>query len=213
MTGQHVRHAGDHDYDDSELDAIVVRTMSGILAKLEGGFVPGEGLADIYARHRAAVPDMSASPVERDEHPQEKRQGNLPSVLGTRLQAVCNQIDLLDACLTAATRSARNQPFGGAAFLEAARPTLAQLRSGLANRVLARSQAELLVDSFQASLDQADHILRSQHSSSLEEMIQARGVKFAESGTTLEQQLGSLRKGIASLYADAGYTNSLAPAK
>ena len=213
MSGQHPEDTGDHDYDDSELDAILDRAMNGILSKLENGFVPGEGLSDIYARHRAGVRDTPVAPAGSYEYLQEQRQGHLVRALGGRLQAVCDQIDLLDSCLAAVTRSARVQPFGGAAFLEAARPTLAQLRSGLANRMLARSQAERLVDDFQSNLDQTDRILRTQHASALEDVVRARGGSTAESGGTLAEQLGTLRERIAWLYADAGYISSLVPAK
>jgi len=54
MTGHHPDDASRPDYDDAELDELLATAMDGILAKLEAGFDPDTGLADIYARCAAA---------------------------------------------------------------------------------------------------------------------------------------------------------------
>jgi hypothetical protein len=47
-------------YDAADLDGVIVSAMSGILAKLEAGFDPDAGLADIHAR--CGIPLTGASP-------------------------------------------------------------------------------------------------------------------------------------------------------
>jgi hypothetical protein len=44
---------------------------------------------------------------------------------------------------------------------------------GLANRPLPKNDAERLIDIVQSSLDQADHILRTQRASTLEQVVHA----------------------------------------
>src|ERR1017187_7409255 len=153
MTSEHPEHhlTGDDGGQislgyDAELDALLDRTMGGILAKLESAFDPQAGLADIYAR-LAAGTSPTRTPVEDSGlSPAHEAAGNLS------LQAVCDQIDTLDFCLSSAGGSTQEEPFAGAAFLEAARPILRDLRSGLANRVLPRHQAVRLLDDIQHSL-------------------------------------------------------------
>ena len=85
------------------------------------------------------------------------------------------------------------------------RPTLLQLRMGLANRSLSKNDAERLVDSVQSSLDQADHILRTQCASTLEQVVHTLTGEPAEFGGTLAEQIHTLREMVARLYADTGY--------
>ena len=61
MTRHQAEH---HSYDHTELDNLIGRAMNWILAKLEAGFDPHTGLADIYARSASAEPAMGpAQPV------------------------------------------------------------------------------------------------------------------------------------------------------
>lgn len=87
---------------------------------------------------------------------------------------MCDRIDTLDACLAAVIRSSQNAPFAGAAFAEAARPILTQLRMGLANRALPRDEAAQLIDRIQRNLNETNRILRTPNASSLDEVIRAR---------------------------------------
>jgi hypothetical protein len=207
MTGYHPEDAGRPDYDPAELDELLGTAMEGMLAKLEAGFDPDAGLADIYARLTAAAyPRHVPAPVIPRREPE-------PATSSQRLQEVCDQIDTLDACLSALIRSARNDPFAGGAFVEAARPVLLQLRLGLANRVLAREDAARLLGHVRNNFDETDRILRIQGSSSLDEVTRARLGSQAEFGGSVTEQMQVLAEMIMRLYEDAGYAASLEPAR
>jgi hypothetical protein len=186
-------------YESAALDELIDSAMNGILAKLEAGFDPNAGLANIYARCGVTTRPAPAPEVAE------------PS-FSARLQEVCDQIDLLDAWFAAVIDSARTAPFGGSAFVEMARPSLRQLRMGLANRTLARSDAEHLIGEVQGHLDQADHILRSQHASSLDEVMRERSSAVAGSGGTVGGQIRVLQEMITRLFADIGQDPALVPA-
>lgn len=189
-------------YDDAELDALLDRTMGGIVAKLDAAFDPQSGLAGIYSRvaagaypPRTPIEDAGLSPARESD--------------GSRsLQAVCDQIDTLDFCLSSVGGSTQAEPFAGAAFLEAAHPILMDLRSGLANRVLPRQQAVRLLDDVQYSFDHADQILRSQHTS-LEEVLHTRLRGQIASAGTFTAQMERLQRNVIRLYDQAGDTASL----
>ena len=207
MTGYDPEGAGRPDYEDAELDELLATAMDGMLDKLEAGFNPEAGLADIRARLAAADPPRKApAPVIRHRKPG-------PIADSQRLQEVCDQIDTLNACLTALSRSARTAPFAGAAYVEAASPVLVQLRLGLANRALAREHAFRSLDHVRQSLDEADRILRTQGASSLDEVIRARLGSHAEFGGPVAEQAQLLAEIIIRLYEDAGYVASLEPAR
>lgn len=195
-------------YDIAALDRLVDSAMSGILTKLEAGFDPEAGLADIYDRSGAGPqvcqPATPAEPASA--------QAQTAADASARLQETCDQIDLLDAWLAAVIRSAQADPFGGAAFLEMTRPSLRQLRMGLANRTLARSEAERLADDVQHHLDQADQILRSGHAATLDDTMRERSGTSAGSGGSFAGQMQALREMISRLFADAGRDLSLVPA-
>jgi hypothetical protein len=194
-------------YDAAALDELLDRAMGGILTKLEAGFDPQAGLANIYARSGAgAHASQPGTPTDLAAEP-----AQTAADMSARLQEICDHIDMLDAWLVAVTRSAQAAPFGGAAFLEMARPSLRQLRMGLANRTLARNEAERLVDEVQHHLDQADRILRSQHASTLDDTMRERSSP-ATSGSSFPSQMQVLREMITRLYADAGRDLSLVPA-
>lgn len=206
MTGYDSEDAGRPDYDDAELDELLATAMDGMLAKLEAGFDPETGLADIHARLAAEDPPRHVpAPVIRHREPG-------PAVGNQRLQEVCDQIDTLNACLTALSRSARNAPFAGAAYVEAASPVLVQLRLGLANRALPREEAERLLDHVRHNLDETDQILRTWDASSLDAVIRARLGSHAEFGGPVAEQTQLLAEMITRLYEDAGYAASLEPA-
>jgi len=207
MTGHHHEDADRPHYDDAELDDLLATAMGGILAKLEAGFDPDAGLTDVYAR--SAMADPRKSPPA----PASVRREPGPSSAGGRLQEVCDQIDTLDACLVAIIRSTHHAPFAGAAFLEAARPVLMQLRMGLANRMLARDDAMHLIDHVQRNLGETDRILRTQNASSLEEVTRARLGGQAQPGGPITEQTRVLEEMTRRLYEDAGYTASLEPAR
>ena len=207
MTGYDPEYADQPDYDDAELDELLATGMDMMLAKLEARFPPEEGLADIYARLAAIGPPPPASTrVIRHREP-------APSIDNQRLQEVCDQIDTLDACLAAVIRTAQNAPFAGGAFVEAARPVLMQLRLGLANRVLAREEAERILGFVRHNLDETDRILRTQQTSSLDQVIHARLGSHAEFGGPVTEQTRLLAEMITRLYEDAGYVASLEPAR
>lgn len=194
-------------YDSAALDAYLESAVSGIIAKLEEGFDPEAGLADIYARcgvtRPATRPDAAGDP---------DRTSGRQRAESARLQEVCDQIDAIRTLLDNVNRSARTAPFGGAAFLEAARPVLIQLRVGLANRTTPKSEAERLIGEVQSYLDRADAVLRSQHSSTLDDTVRERCGEAAEPAITMTGQMQALHEMIARLYADAGHDLSLAPA-
>jgi hypothetical protein len=208
MTGHHPEDADRPHYDDAELDDLLANAMGGILAKLEAGFDPDAGLTDVYAR--SAMSDPHRSPPA----PASTRREPGPSTADGRLQEVCDQIDTLDACLAAIIRSTNHAPFAGAAFLEAARPVLMQLRMGLANRMLARDDAMHLIDHVQRNLGETDRILRTQNASSLEEVTRARLGGQTQSGSgAIAEQTWVLAEMTRRLYEDADYTASLEPAR
>ena len=207
MTGYDPEYADQPDYDDAELDELLATGMDMMLAKLETRFPPEEGLADIYARLAAIDPPPPASTrVIRHREP-------APSIDNQRLQEVCDQIDTLDACLAAVIRTAQNAPFAGGAFVEAARPVLMQLRLGLANRVLAREEAERILGFVRHNLDETDRILRTQQTSLLDQVIHARLRSHAEFGGPVTEQTRLLAEMITRLYEDVGYVASLEPAR
>ena len=208
MTGHRPDDASRPDYDDAELDELLAAGMDEILAKLETGFDPAAGLADVYTRCDEADPRSSHRvPAATAREPEQL------SASGRSLQEVCDQIDILGACLAAVIRASQNAPFAGAAFIEASRPVLMQLRMGLANRVLPRDEAAHLIDRLQHNLDETDRILRTQNTSSLDEVIRARLGDQAPSSGPVTEQTQFLGEMIMRLYEDAGYVASLQPAQ
>ena len=196
---------------DEQIDAILNRAMTGILTSLDSGFDPDAGLADIYARSRAATSPASARPEQPVPARQAERPEDQPAqTAATQLAAVCQHIDALDDCLAFIIRSAQAQPFPGIGYLEMARPVLAQLRRGLANRVLARNDAEQLVDNVQSIVGQADTIVRRQDGRTLAQAIHAAAGELAEFGGPLDDQLQSLHEKVMRLYADSGFVASIA---
>jgi hypothetical protein len=206
VTGYHPEDASRPDYDDAELDALLATAMDGMLGKLEAGFDPGAGLADVYAR-------AGADPLAAARAPAPARRRPGPAATSRRLQEACDQIDTLDAFLAAITRSTRNDPFAGAAFVEAARPVLLQLRMGLANRTLAREDATRLIGHVRHNLDEAERILQAQGASSLAEIARTRLGSDTEFGGSAAEQAQALAQVIMRLYEDAGYTVSLEPSR
>lgn len=208
MTGHDPEDAGRPDYDDAELDELLATAVDGMLAKLEAGFDRQAGLADVYARLEGTGQPQPAppAPVTRNREPG-------PLADNQRLQEVCDQIDTLDACLSALIRAARNAPLAGGAFIEAARPVLMQLRLGLAGRTLPREQAERILDLVWHHLEQADRILRDQQASSLDQAIRGKLGSHAEFGGPVARQVQRLAEMIARLYDDADYTASLVPSR
>lgn len=196
---------------DEQIDAILNRAMTGILTSLDSGFDPDAGLADIYARSRAATSPASALPEQPASARQAERPEDQPAqAAATQLAAVCQHIDALGDCLAFIITSAQAQPFPGIAYLEMARPVLAQLRRGLANRVLARNDAEQLVDNVQSIVGQADSIVRRQDGRTLAQAIHATAGELAEFGGPLDDQLRSLHQKVIRLYADSGFAASIA---
>jgi hypothetical protein len=212
MTDQQPEDSG---YDSAALDELIDSAMSGILAKLEANFEPDAGLADIHARAAARghgfEPGNSAEPGTAPRRAGASAQAGASA--SARLQEVCGHIDMIDAWLAAVIRSAQAAPFGGVAFLEAARPALMQLRLGLVNRTLGKSDAGRFVDEIQRDLGQADRIIRSQHGSTLDEVI----VKYAAAPTGSEGALSAdtetLQEMIDRLYADADHDPTLVPGR
>jgi hypothetical protein len=182
--------------------------MSGILGKLDAGFDPAAGLADIYARSGAgqdARPpaDVPAAPV-------------LPpgtTAGSSRLAEVCDQIDRIGAQLSDVIRSAGEAPFGGCSFLELARDALVQLRTGLSARSLSRPEAERLASQVQGEVSRADQVLRSRHACTLEDIIRARTSQPGWPGGTLAGEMTAMREMILRLYAAEGHHSPLVPAR
>jgi hypothetical protein len=202
MTGQHPGSAG---CDDAELDAMLDSAMSGIVTRLETSLDPETGLADVHARWRALYPRRHP-PTLAEAH----SAGSARQAASRALQQICDQIDVLDACLAAIGGSAGSRPFPGMTFLDMARPVLLQLRSGLANKVLARAEAEDLTGAVQQYLDRAHQVLQAQRATTLEEAVRQHAGD-TEHGT-LGGQVRGLQDKIAKLYASAGATGSLVQA-
>jgi hypothetical protein len=194
-------------YDGAELDEVIDGAMSGILAKLEAGFDPAAGLADIHARCG------SSRPARRPGGPV-RPAAQVPGAESTgssRLEEVCDQIDMLTAWLAELIGSAQQTPFAGSSFLELALDNLRQLRAGLASRTTARSEADRLTGEVQHHLRRADQILRSQHAYTLDDITRERSRHAA--GEALTEQVQVMREMVTRLYAAAGHGSSLAPAR
>jgi hypothetical protein len=157
------RHEPEHDaYDDAELDDLLGRAITGIGAKLDAGFDPAAGLADIYARSRADAPARAVP-------------GGARPAAASPLEEACGQIDVLRAVIDIAVRSGRDTPFAGLAYLELARDLLTELRTGLASRSMDRRRAMDLLARIRQHLDQAARLLASQQGPSLDDLIRAAG--------------------------------------
>lgn len=200
------RHSDEFGYDDAELDALIDTAMTGILAKLEAAFDVKAGLADVYARAGVTKSDVEPVPAARPMRPHAPAEGR------SRLQEVCDHIDMLEAYLATAVDAAQSNPFAGMAFLDAARPDLMHLRSGLANRTLPRTEAERLLDAVEHHIGQADQILRVQNATTLEDTLHTRLGGQADLGATLTAHMRVLRDMVIRLYDDADTTTSLVPA-
>ena len=192
MTGHKPGNPG---YDDGALDDVIDAAMSGTLAKLEAAFSPDGGLADIYARSRL-------HPARPGQEP--RPHGNRSS----RLEQVCDQIDLITGLLADLIRSGQQVPFGGSSFVELARDALVQLRAGLASRTMARPEAQRLTTSIQNQLGQADQILRSRHATTLDHLAN----QISSLGA-LTEHIDVLREMVVRLYAPDGNDRSLVPAR
>jgi hypothetical protein len=201
MTGHQPDH---HGHDDAALDNILDTAMNGILAKLEAAFDPGAGLADIYARN-AATPYGPRPAFPAQAEPRRESTGS------TRLEEACDQIDLLTAWLADLIRSGQRAPLGGSSYLELARDNLVQLRAGLGNRTMARPEAQRLTADISAQAGHADHILRSQHTTTLDHL--ASQSPSSSGDGTLTDQVRALREMVTRLYAPAGHDPSPVPAR
>jgi hypothetical protein len=195
-------------YDGAELDDVIDAAMSGMLAKLEAGFDPAAGLADIYGR--CGSPRPARRPGAPVRHAPQVR--NADSTGSSRLEEVCDQIDMLSTSLDDLIRSAQQTPFAGSSFLELACDSLRQLRAGLASRTTARSEADRLTGEVQHHLGRADQILRSQHACSLDDIVRDRSRDAALPGYALTGQVQVMREMVTRLYAAAGHGSSLVPA-
>jgi hypothetical protein len=193
MTGHQHGNPG----DDTELDRVLDTAMSGILAKLEAGFNPGAGLADIYARSTRRGSSMAPAVPGGD------------SSGSSRLAEVCDQIDLLTAWLADIILSGQQDPFGGSSFLELARDNLVQLRAGLASRTMARPEAQQLTSDIQNQLSHADRILRSQHATTLDHLASETTSREG----ALTDQARVARDMVIRLYEPDGHDLRLTPAR
>jgi hypothetical protein len=204
MTDQHPEEPR---YDSEALDELIDSAMGGILARLEAKYDHDAGLADVYAR--AAALRQSAgqgNPAETGTALQQPAKN-----ASARLQEICGHIDMIDSWLAAIVRAAQATPFGGAAFLDLARPTLMQLRLGLANRTLGKADAERLTSAFQHHLGEADRIVRSQHGAALDEIVREYATPPARSGGALSADIRTLEEMIKRLFADVGHDLTLVP--
>lgn len=182
---------------DAELDRVLGTAMSSILAKLEAGFRPGAGLADIYARSARGRHSMTP------EVPGGDSSGSSP------LAEACDQIDLLNAWLADIILSAEQNPVGGASFLELARDNLVELRAGLASRTMAKPEARRLTGDIQNQLSHADQILRSQHATTLDHLASENTSRDG----ALTEQARITREMVLRLYEPDGHDRCLAPAR
>jgi hypothetical protein len=157
------------DWDDADLDDLLTRAMTGIGAKLDAGFDPAAGLADIYARSRAGTPSSRSG-----SQPDPSSPVTGPAAGGSRLEEACGQIDVLRVVIAGAVRSGRDAPFPGSAYLDLAAGLLTELRTGLASRSMDRRRAEDLLARVRQHLDQAGRLLAAQ-GSSLDDLIRTAG--------------------------------------
>lgn len=164
------RHEPEHNaYDDAELDSLLARAMTGIGAKLDAGFDPAAGLADIRARIQADAPASDSGTHAGPPSPASR-----PAAGRSLLEEACGQIDVLRAVLAGAVRSGRDAPFAGSAYLELAGELLTELRTGLASRSMDRRRAGDLLARVRQHLDQAARLL-SGEGASLDDLIRAAG--------------------------------------
>jgi hypothetical protein len=193
MTGYQPRDPG----DDAELDRVLGIAMSGILAKLEAGFHPGAGLADIYTRSARGGHSMAPAVPEGD------------SSGSSRLAEACDQIDLLTAWLADISLSAEQDTLGGSGFLELARVSLVELRAGLASRTMAKPEARRLTSDIENQLSHADQILRSQHATTLDHLASETRSRDG----ALTDQARITREMVIRLYEPDGHDRCLTPAR
>jgi|HubBroStandDraft_1064217.scaffolds.fasta_scaffold01763_13 hypothetical protein len=166
MTRYEPEHPG---YDDADLDDLLERAMTGIGAKLDAGFDPAAGLADIYARSHADAPAPSPAAQAGPSSPVTG-----PAAGGSRLAEACGQIDVLRAVIAGAARSDRRTPLPGSAYLELAAGLLTELRAGLASRSMDRRRAEELLARVRQHLGRAS-LLLSLEGTSLDDLIRKAG--------------------------------------
>ncbi len=196
------------DYDDAELDRLLARAMSGITAKLDAALDPGTGLADVYARSRAGMPDRPAL----TRHGRTARRRRWPAAAGE----TCAQIDLLNEMITPEGGQKPDWQFyldhaggelAGSAYLDLARDALTELRTGLASRSMDQRRAYELAGRAGQLISRADQAMQDTHGISLDD---AAG---DSAGMPVNGQVAVLRQMIRRLFAPAGDSSSLVPAR
>ncbi|MFD0684591.1 hypothetical protein [Actinomadura fibrosa] len=207
MTTPNPDNLGPRDYD-AELDAILESGMAGILAKLQARLEPQAALADLQNRVRGQVPPPNQSDQQASSAADEADTSRATS---QALQAVCDRIDAFDFYLRTVLRSP-DDFFAGAAFIANARPALLQLRSGLANRSLTKSQAQRILDEIQQNLDQADRVMRQQ-GSDLDAALRDRARGQTASNGTASAQMHSLHTHVMRLFEGSGHHAALQPSR
>jgi hypothetical protein len=137
---------------DEQVSMLVARDRAAIAAVLDRELSTQAGLARIYAAHGLPAPPgheedaEAAGPVADD---------------GGQLQAVCDQIAMLETTLAHASRPEGPSRQAGM-LLSAARRFLYELRSGLAGRTITPADASRLLASVRHDLREADRTLRGE---------------------------------------------------
>jgi hypothetical protein len=196
MTGRLRDWLSPHDDGSTELDKLLTGTWQ------DGANTLGEALD--LAAGRAAL--LSAARDRATGHV-----GTMTAEQDGLLAEVCKEIDMVLATVTAEGEEGRGPAHSAVmAYLFAARKFLIQLRFGLLNRTLAKSQASQLVTSLDHALSEAASRLRQlatpQRVSATTEASELRLLL-----ASWQQQLPGLARRIDRLFDDAADTAPRVP--
>ena len=174
---------------DEQVNMLVARDRAAIAAVLGRELSTQAGLARIYAAHGLPAPPGheaagSAGPVADD---------------GGQLQAVCDQIAMLETTLAHASRPDGPSRQAGM-YLGAARRFLYELRSGLAERTITAADASRLLTSVRHDLREADRTLRGEQRLPVGPGVLARLGELRDLVGDLTGQLPALDQNVMRLF-------------
>jgi hypothetical protein len=174
---------------DEQVDMLVARDRAAIAAVLDRELSTRAGLARIYAAHGLPAPPGQeeaglARPAADD---------------GGELQAVCDQIAMLETTLAHASRP--EAPSGQAGmYLSAASRFLYELRSGLAERTMTAADASRLLTSVRHDFDEAERTLRGEQRLPVGPGVLARLGELRDLVGDLSGQLPALDQDVMRLF-------------
>jgi hypothetical protein len=171
---------------DDQVNVLVARDRAAIVAVLDRELSTQAGLARIYAAHGLPAPPghEPVDPAADD---------------GGQMQAVCDQIAMLETTLAHASRP--GGPSGQAGmYLSAGHRFLYELRSGLAARTITAADASRLLNSVRHDLREADQTLRGEQRLPVGPGVLARLGELRDLVSDLTGQLPSLDQNVMRLF-------------